>query len=180
MSDPFGGMTPPRDAQRIYSEALGEPGERRFRIVAVVDGETWIMWMEKQQVAALSMGIGQILEHVADDSLPYQDIGQVPVDEATHHQFRVGRLELAFDTGDRQIVIAAYDITAEDFDTAATLSVRVDSSMARYLAEQSSDLVARGRPLCPMCGQPIGGDYHVCPEQNGHLPLDIDDELLQL
>ena len=29
-------------------------------------------------------------------------------------------------------------------------------------------LVAAGRPPCPICGQPLDPDGHVCPRSNGH------------
>jgi len=29
-------------------------------------------------------------------------------------------------------------------------------------------VVAAGRPPCPLCGNPLDPEGHVCPRQNGH------------
>jgi uncharacterized repeat protein (TIGR03847 family) len=40
----------------------------------------------------------------------------------------------------------------------------------RVLARHGSQVVARGRPLCPLCGNPLDPTGHICPAQNGHRP----------
>ena len=62
METPGNSPVPGGDAQYVAPQALGEPGDRRFRIVVVIDGITWILWMEKQQVQALGMAMEQILD----------------------------------------------------------------------------------------------------------------------
>lgn len=160
----------------IRAEALGEPGSRRFRIVAVILGETYILWMEKQQVQALGLAIEQLVEH-----LPMPGPGATPesavYDEGTTNQFRVGRIEIAFDEAVSQIVVAAHDIEQEEGEESPTLAIRITRLQANDVARQAADLMTQGRPLCPMCGQPMDAGIHVCPEQNGHLPLTFDDEL---
>jgi hypothetical protein len=32
----------------------------------------------------------------------------------------------------------------------------------------AEELVSSGRPPCPICGQPMDPDGHVCPRSNGH------------
>src|SRR5688572_24796109 len=54
------------DAERIQVEAIGEPGERRFRLLSIVNGQTFAVWMEKQQVQALGMALEQMLERLPD------------------------------------------------------------------------------------------------------------------
>jgi hypothetical protein len=36
------------------------------------------------------------------------------------------------------------------------------------LSARIMEVVAAGRPLCPLCGAPIEGT-HVCPASNGHV-----------
>ena len=54
------------DAERIQVEAIGEPGQRRFRLLAIVNGQTYAVWMEKQQVQALGLALEQMIERLPD------------------------------------------------------------------------------------------------------------------
>jgi uncharacterized repeat protein (TIGR03847 family) len=164
------------DVQRVQVEALGEPGQRRFRLMAVIDGETHIIWMEKQQLQALGMAIEQLLEQVPDANLPIANGESVAeFDQNTLHQFRVGRIELGYDVGNQRVVISAFDLQQEDTDESAALVLRLNLHQSTELSTDAALIVAAGRPLCPMCGQPMDPEGHVCPQQNGHLPLSLDD-----
>jgi uncharacterized repeat protein (TIGR03847 family) len=177
MTDPlFDSGASSGDVQRLRADALGEPGQRRFRVMAIIDGATHIVWMEKQQLQALGMAIEQLLEQVpADDDIVIEAEPAVEFDETTRHQFRVGRIELGYDVGQNRVVISTFDIQQEDDEEAATLVMRLDLRQSAELSADAATLVAAGRPLCPMCGQPMNPDGHVCPQQNGHLPLSLDD-----
>ncbi len=173
MEHDFGFSSSPAWVERFRAEALGEPGQRRFRLVVVIQGETCIIWMEKQQMQALGLAIGQILEQ-SPDGAPVVDGGEIPgdIDEDTANQFRLGRVELGFVDDDGSIMINAYDSQDED---APSVTMRFSRPQSRQLVSDAALLAAAGRPLCTMCGQPINPGGHVCPEQNGHLPLPIDD-----
>lgn len=178
MADEFNPASPGGDAQILRAEALGEPGQRRFRLVTVIDGETYVLWMEKQQVQALGLALEQLVEHLP----PSPGFGggdpTAIVDEDTRNQFRVGRIEIAFDESLEQIVLAAHDIDQDEESGRPSLTVRISREIGRALSEEAAELVAKGRPFCPMCGSPMDpGRPHVCPQQNGHLPLSLDDEL---
>lgn len=180
METPGNYPVPGGDAEFVEPQALGEPGERRFRIVVVINGITWILWMEKQQVQALGMAIEQILEFMpALTTLPDWTMHEPEIDEQTDLQFRVGRLEMGFDATDGQVVIAAHDIQQSDMDAAPDMRFRMSLQMARAFGEVATELMTRGRPICPMCGMPRENG-HVCPEQNGHLPYNVDDPFLDL
>lgn len=179
MADNMDQGNPGGDAQALRVEALGEPGQRRFRIVAVINDETYILWMEKQQVQALGMAVEQLIEHLPDDPvLGMLDDQFVAINEQSRNQFRVGRIEIAFDESIAQIVIVAHDIEQDSPDAPPTLSIRISRSQGRALSRDAEDLVARGRPMCSMCGSPMESEGHVCPQQNGHLPLSLDDEFV--
>lgn len=172
-------------------EAIGEPGKRRFRVLVAVSDETFIVWMEKQQLQALGMALEQILEHVdmpisAPDVLP-QPTG---INRQSEHQFRLGRIELGVTENSERISIAAFDIQssapaaesglesiigqAEEQPGPPTLHFTLNRVQALYLSNEAETIAAAGRPRCPMCGSPMDPGGHVCPEQNGHLPLSID------
>lgn len=180
MENPIDSPAPGGDAQYVQPQALGEPGQRRFRIVVVANGLTWMLWMEKQQVQALGLAMEQILEFMpAHNTWPEWMLHDVEYDESTDLQFRVGRIEMGFDAVEGRVVIAAHDINQEDTESAPDVRFRMTLQMARAFSEEAADLMTKGRPLCPMCGLPTG-EGHVCPEQNGHLPFDIEDPFLDL
>lgn len=164
------------DVQRLRVEALGEPGQRRFRLMAVIDDETHIVWMEKQQLQALGMAIEQLLEQVPDADVTIVDAGTgLDFDQDTLNQFRVGRIELGYDAANQRVVIGAFDLQQADEDESAALILRLNLQQSTDLCTDAATIVAAGRPLCPMCGQPMDPDGHVCPQQNGHLPISLDD-----
>ncbi len=170
------GLPSDSDVQRLRVEALGEPGQRRFRMIAVINSETHIIWMEKQQMQALGLAVEQLLEQVPDSDAPLVDADSGPdFNQDTLNQFRVGRIELGYDAARERVVINAYDLQQGDDDEAASLVLRLNLRQSAELSTDAAVLVAAGRPLCPMCGQPMDGEGHVCPQQNGHLPISLDD-----
>jgi hypothetical protein len=38
----------------------------------------------------------------------------------------------------------------------------------RMLARWGVEVVSRGRPICPQCGQPEEPEGYFCPKKNGH------------
>lgn len=174
MDSDFGYTASSAWVERFRAEALGEPGQRRFRLIVVVQGETCIIWMEKQQMQALGLAVGQVLQQSEGMGTGIES-AEIPglFDEESPNQFRLGRVELGFVDDDGSVMINAYDM--QD-DEASGFSMRFSRSQARELSSEAAALAAAGRPICPMCGQPIDAGGHVCPEQNGHLPLSIDGE----
>ena len=176
------------EAQRLRAEAIGEPGQRRFRLMAVVDGETYVVWMEKQQLQALGLALEQMLEQLPDNGPDLEPSGApVPFDTETRRQFRAGRMELGYDERRDRLVIVAHDINEdgeddeEDVDdigrepTQPSFGCRLTRAQARDVSAEAAAVVAAGRPRCTMCGAPMGPGPHVCPQQNGHFPQGLND-----
>ena len=55
-----------------------------------------------------------------------------------------------------------------DLDAPDVLRVKMSAAVARSFVERASRVVASGRPPCPMCGQPLDPQGHICPRLNGH------------
>jgi uncharacterized repeat protein (TIGR03847 family) len=166
------------DAERIQVEAIGEPGERRFRLLAMVNAQTYAVWMEKQQVHALGLALEQMLERLPDAGPALPQAAGLHVqdfDRETRKQFRVGRMELGYDDDEDRIVIVAHDLNAQD-DSDAAFACRVTRGQARDLSAEAAAVVAAGRPRCTMCGAPMGPGPHVCPQQNGHFRHELESE----
>jgi uncharacterized repeat protein (TIGR03847 family) len=162
------------DAERVQIEAIGEPGERRFRLLAIVNGQTYAVWMEKQQVYALGLALEQMLERLADVGPTLASAaGLAEFDRETRKQFRVGRMELGYDDDADRLVIVAHDINSEE-ESDAAFACRLTREQARDLSAEAAVVVAAGRPRCTMCGEPMGPGPHVCPQQNGHFDHDFE------
>jgi uncharacterized repeat protein (TIGR03847 family) len=150
-------------------EAIGEPGQRRFRLLVSSGRETIVLWMEKMQVDALGRALEQLLDQLpnaghSDDlseTEPEFDLG-------SDHQFRVGKLEIGYDEERDRVVVIAYDMEEpEAFGPAAVC--RLNRTQAAEISEEAERVVAAGRPRCVMCGMPMGPGPHACANQNGHL-----------
>src|SRR3954471_14281819 len=90
---------------RIEADAVGPPGRRAFRLLAVRDGGTAWLWVEREQLQALAMLIEQLLT-----GLPALDMRASPAKGQTGSEarqgastvppdveFKVGQLALGYD-----------------------------------------------------------------------------------
>jgi uncharacterized repeat protein (TIGR03847 family) len=161
------------DVQRAHVEAIGEPGQRRFRLLAVVDGETYIVWMEKQQLDALGRALEQVLAQLPEGAVDLTPANEpVEFDLTTRRQFRAGRMELGFDEDRDRLVVITHDLETDAEDDPGFVC-RLTRAQARELSGDAANVVAAGRPRCVLCGQPMDPGPHACPQQNGHLPNEL-------
>ena len=151
------------------TEALGEPGERRFRLRLMVAGESASLWIEKEQVQALATALEQVLAQHRKTKEGRRPPSHALVDFPRYptHDFRVSRLALAYDDGADALAIYVTDAAAEAQEK-ATLRASFSREQARRFSRQAQDTVAGGRPLCPLCKEPLGPGGHLCPPANGH------------
>jgi len=159
----------PIDVRWASVEALGEPGQRRFRLLVSSGQETIVFWMEKMQVDALGQALEQLLDQLPDLDVTLDVLdGEPQFDLGSDRQFRVGKLEIGYDEDRDRIVIIAYDMEEpETFGPAAIC--RLTRMQSSEIADESERVVAAGRPRCVMCGMPMGPGPHACANQNGHL-----------
>lgn len=157
-----------REPDRFTAGAVGEPGARVFFLQAVEGTQVVSLRLEKQQVGAL----GLYLQGVLND-LPVVPVTERPSDmdlaEPVVAEWVVGTLGVAYDTESDRIVLQADELVAEDEEEDGGLA-RFHLTRAQVVAfcELAETLVAAGRPPCPICGQPMDPDGHVCPRSNGH------------
>jgi uncharacterized repeat protein (TIGR03847 family) len=65
-------------------------------------------------------------------------------------------------------LLAAFEAADEDADGPDTLRVRLTADVARGFVNRAIEVVAAGRLPCPLCGQPLDPQGHICPRRNGH------------
>ncbi|HLI16543.1 MAG TPA: DUF3090 family protein [Acidimicrobiales bacterium] len=154
--------------ERVSVGTIGPVGQRAFFLQARQGAELLTLKLEKQQVAALSQRLGELLQR-----LPRA--GELPADAAGtleafgEADFVVGALALAYDARDDRIVVLAEELVGED-EEGAEARLALTREQAGALAIEGVRLVEAGRPPCPLCGFPLDPRGHACPRTNGHRP----------
>ncbi len=162
-----------RPVDRITADAVGEPGRRTFYIQARQDDILVTILCEKEQVRALAHSLEELLEEI-NEKYP-RPLGQEPdeselqLEEPLEPLFRAGRMGLGYEPREDWIVLVIQELAEEDQDPDLLRVVRFWATREQMhaLSRHGADVVARGRPLCPLCGRPIDPDGHTCPRRNG-------------
>ncbi len=160
----------------IVADAVGEPGNRTFLLQARQGSRLVTLILEKEQVAALAASVLELLEDVEARYPDRTTSSEVPpqalhLEEPIRPAFRVGQMGLGYDEDlDRVVLVLQALPSREDEPEADLPRARFYATRAqmRALSEHALEVVARGRPLCPLCGEPIDPDGHFCPRTNGH------------
>lgn len=156
----------------ISAEAIGQPGQRRFRLRAINGmGETASLWLEKEQLTALGEAIGTALENEGYryERLPLDDIAPDPVFPLNAGvDFRLGQLSMGLNSDARAIILIAAD--GPEGDDSLTVTMEFDYRRAHELQREIAEVVSAGRKPCPLCTAPMDPAGHVCVRTNGHKP----------
>lgn len=165
--------------QHIIADAVGEPGDRTFFIQGRDSSELVTLVLEKQEVANLAISVLQLLEELEEK---YPDLPPVEVkkkvlypESPVEPAFRVGQLVVGYDEEDDMIwVIAkalvineAGAIVDPDEEEVPTVRFVATREQMRALSDHALEVIAKGRPTCPLCGRPIDRDGHFCPRSDG-------------
>jgi uncharacterized repeat protein (TIGR03847 family) len=174
---------------RFVAGTVGAPGNRTFFLQARDGARIVSVALEKVQVAALADRLGDLLEELERRGVAGSEeqpgiVGDTAaLDEPINEVFRAGTLSLGWDTADDLIVLEARELLPadeddedddedladdDDEDGPDLLRVRFTASVARAFIARAQRVVAAGRPPCPLCGQPLDPQGHLCPRRNGH------------
>jgi uncharacterized repeat protein (TIGR03847 family) len=155
------GVTPPTsDGVQPDTEPLDEPLIEAFRATTLTLG--WDVDAERVLVEARAEPVEVEIELETEDD-----------EEAATAEGGVAAE--ALDASLAASILAAFQPSAEtdededDDDGPDILRVRVTAEAARSFVEGAAKVVASGRPPCPLCGQPLDPQGHICPRRNGHL-----------
>ncbi|GAA3101680.1 DUF3090 domain-containing protein [Streptosporangium carneum] len=170
--------------ERFVAGAVGQPGSRAFFLQARGQGRLTTVALEKFQVAALADRLDELLDEVVRRGVgaqvpataPAALTDNDPLDMPISEDFRVGTMALAWDADTARVVIEAQEAVAEDeedfepspLSEPAVLRVHLNPGVARAFSKRAMALVAAGRPPCPLCGQPLDADGHICVRLNGY------------
>ena len=166
----------------LEAEAIGEPGQRTFRLRISSGERTASLWLEKEQLQAVALALMRLLVQMGQpEYIPAAGAVANPLSpfpEQPSLDLKVGRLGLGFDQTEGNIVLFAYEAeeseeepeqVEEDPEQAeAALACRAAPAQCRDLVAMIEGIVAAGRPICRLCLGPIDPEGHVCARFNGH------------
>lgn len=171
---------------RFLAGTVGEPGNRSFFLQAREGARVVSIALEKTQVAVLAERLGRLLQELDQRGIAELEAAKLPddvtpLDEPLNEAFRAGTLTLGWDGERERVLIEARAQMEEDdpetFEAIEDLDddpdgpdlfrVRITAASAREFAERAMRIVRSGRPPCPLCGNPLDPQGHICPRRNG-------------
>jgi uncharacterized repeat protein (TIGR03847 family) len=158
------------EPERFTAGTVGPPGQRVFYLQASAAGHLVTLRLEKAQVAALAEYLATALADLPTpeaDALP----GDLELVEPVVPEWVVGQIGVVFDEERGRMLVQAEELLDEEAEAS------VDRGVARFaltvpqvaaFVVRAAELVAAGRPLCPLCGRPLDPEGHTCIKANGH------------
>jgi uncharacterized repeat protein (TIGR03847 family) len=168
MNDSFDFPSP----DQVMPVTIGEPGDRLFLLQVVHDRVPVLFKVEKSQVAALCDYLEGILEDlppVEPSDVPGTPEPPDPASAIT--SWPIASLAVAYEEAEDRILIVAEPFEEalegremdEDLPNAR---IRMSRAQVAGFIRTGRELVAAGRPPCPLCGLPMGPGRHACPRMN--------------
>jgi uncharacterized repeat protein (TIGR03847 family) len=146
--------------------AVGAPGKRSFFLVISEKGRWFRVWLEKQDLQALGMAIGQLalkLSSDAIDSLSVQE--KEPAHETSRFpaaELQLREANLGFEDGHGGIALTV-DIIGPRRQDECSLRFYPTVAQLKQFAKRAEEVCAAGRPICPICGEAMDSSGHDCP-----------------
>ncbi|MEZ4865921.1 MAG: DUF3090 domain-containing protein [Caldilineaceae bacterium] len=166
--------------QHIIADAIGEPGQRTFFLQARASSRLVSVVLEKHEVGSLAVSILQLLEELekmyphlpATAKLKRALQPEHPMDPL----FRVGQLSIGYDEDADAIWIVAKalmvnsetnEIVDPESDEVPGVRFVATRDQMRAMSEHALEVIAQGRPVCPLCGRAIDRGGHFCARTDG-------------
>jgi uncharacterized repeat protein (TIGR03847 family) len=171
----------------LGTDAVGQPGQRRFRLFAMSERGSAVMWMEKEHLNSLSLALDRFLAMISEGQILRTEaqagtrpsLEGMPADfpQRPSYEFQVGQMKLNYDEQETAflLIITPLEITMERGQE-PQISMREEDDVsfhftlpdAHELSSAIAQIVSSGRPVCPLCHAPLDGGPHACVKQNGH------------
>ena len=158
----------------IRADAIGEPGQRRFRIIVSVGNVSANLWLEKTQLFRLSVVIKQEIINIGYSEQTYEssstgNISDIDSKEPDPFEIDVDNINLLYIQEESLFSISVYGLE-NDTEPETHLVFKIQKEQLNLFADQAQEVCAAGRPLCPLCNSPMGDEPHRCARSNGHHP----------
>ena len=162
---------------RIAVAAVGEPGQRRFFLLASGSGHTLTLACEKSQIQALIVRLRQMLEAQSIETPEESPAAPATTPPPGEPEWQIGEMGLGYHEARQMFVLvasqAAVGESTEETEAADAPSVRfwLSPDQVVEFSQQAQSVLSAGRPLCPRCGLPMDPAGHPCPVMNGARPI---------
>ncbi len=166
------------DVNAFKAEAIGASGRRTFRLLVDARKGGACLWIEKEQLYGLALAIRRILR-----TTPFKKDAEAELEafadppEYQTLEFKIGRLGMDHDEERGRFIFFVHDTDVipeeqeeseeEGLEILPTLSFQARRAQLAVLAEEALTVCASGRPICPLCQNPIDSQGHFCPRSNG-------------
>ncbi|HEX6597081.1 MAG TPA: DUF3090 family protein [Acidimicrobiales bacterium] len=155
------------EIEGITAGTEGPPGQRVFYLQIRHAAGVVSLRLEKTQVAALCRYLDEMLADLPPvDPAP----GDMELVEPIVPEWVVGSLGVSYDEEDDRIVLVAEELV-EEGEEAAEARIRATRPQVAAFTRRGAQVVAAGRPPCPLCGGPLDPEGHMCVRLNGHRDL---------
>jgi uncharacterized repeat protein (TIGR03847 family) len=152
------------EVDALTTGTVGPPGQRVFYLQARHGEHVVSLRLEKTQVAALVTYLGALL---ADLPPPVDLPTDLELAEPVVPEWVVGSLGVSYDEDADRVVLLAEELV-EEGEEAAQARITATREQIAALSSHGAEVVRSGRPPCPLCGQPLDPEGHVCVRLNGH------------
>jgi len=153
------------EVDRLTVGTVGPPGQRVFYLQARAGAQVVSLRLEKTQVAAL---VAYLTAMLSDLPAPGPLPDEMDLIEPVLAEWIVGALGVNYDETSDRILVLAEEMVEEGDEGGASARVLATREQVAALAAHGAEVVASGRPPCPLCGQPLDPEGHVCVRLNGH------------
>jgi len=153
------GIALPTEAVVADSSPLDEPINETFRATTLTlgwDGDTEQILVEARAEAD------------DDDDAEGADSTEAEDDEEAAEVIDLSAVEGIAGSPAGELLAAFEGIDDDEQEGPDTLQVRLTVEDARAFVNRALEVVAAGRLPCPLCGQPLDPQGHICPRRNGH------------
>ena len=143
-------------------------GKRTFFLVVAEKGRWFRVWLEKRDLQALATAVRQLVVKLSPDAT----ITSV-AEKATSHEtssLPAAELELreaSLGSKDGHGVLAlTADVIGPRGEERNSLRFYPTIAQLKQFAARAEEVCAAGRPICPVCGEPMDPSGHDCPGKN--------------
>jgi uncharacterized repeat protein (TIGR03847 family) len=153
------GIALPTEEVVVDSSPLDEPINETFRATTLTLG--WDGDAEQILVEARA-------ETDDDEDEEGADADEADEDEDEAEVIDLSAVEGLAGSPAGELLAAFEGIDDDELEGPDTLQVRLTVEVARAFVNRALEVVAAGRLPCPLCGQPLDPQGHICPRRNGH------------
>ena len=155
------GISPRTDEAPVDIAPLDEPVTEAFRATTLTLG-----WDGETETVLVEAKAGDPDDDADDDDEAEDEEAEAEGEEPV---IDLGAIEGLAGSQASQLLAAFEGVDDDDDeDGPDTLRVRLSPDVARSFVNRALSVVAAGRPPCPLCGQPLDPQGHLCPRRNGH------------